>query len=127
MNSSITTVQDYIASFPPDVGKLLEQVREIILEIAPSATESISYGMPAYKLGGPLAYFAGYKNHIGFYPTPAGLEAFKEDLAPYKTGKGSVQFPLDAPLPVQLIRKIVVYRMGILQSKPARKKNNLIP
>ena len=106
-------VDSYIASFPPATQKLLVQMREAIRAVAPQAEESISYRMPAYKLNKkPLVYFAGYKNHIGFYATPTGHEAFKEELSNYKQGKGSVQFPLNEPLPLKLIRRIVAFRVN---------------
>ena len=105
------TVDEYLSQFPPETQKLLQQVRETILATAPDADESISYGMPAYKLNGkPLVYFAGYKNHIGFYATPTGHEAFKDELSKYKQGKGSVQFPINEPLPIDLIKRIVAFR-----------------
>ena len=108
------TVDQYIAQFPPETQKLLQQVREAILATAPDAVESISYAMPAYKLKGwPLAYFAGYKKHIGFYPTSISHEAFKEELSKYKQGKGSVQFPVNEPMPLELIRRIVEFRVKI--------------
>ncbi|MFP9100541.1 iron chaperone [Flavobacterium sp. RHBU_24] len=104
-------LDDYIAQFPQETQKLLQQVREAILETAPGAVESISYAMPAYKLNGkPLVYFAGYKNHIGFYATPTGHEAFKDELSKYKQGKGSVQFPVSEPMPLDLIKRIVAFR-----------------
>lgn len=105
-------VDNYIAQFPEDVKTRLTQIRSLILESAPGAVEAISYGMPGYKLNKkPLVYFAGYKNHIGFYATPSGHEAFTEELSKYKQGKGSVQFPLDQPLPDGLIRRIVQFRV----------------
>ena len=104
-------VQNYISTFPKDVQELLEQVRIIIKNTAPDAEESISYGMPAYKLNSkPLVYFAGYKKHIGLYATPSGHEAFAEALSQYKKGKGSVQFPVNEPLPLDLIERIVAFR-----------------
>lgn len=107
------TVDEYIAGFAGDVKKRLEVLRLLIRTEAPEAVESIAYGMPAYKLGGtPLVYFAGYPHHIGFYATPNGHEAFVEEFAAYKQGKGSVQFPHDQPLPVDLIRRVVRYRKG---------------
>lgn len=112
MNNSIKNTDAYINSFPIEIQILLEQIRATIKQHAPEAEESISYGMPAYKLyGRPLVYFAGYKNHIGFYATPTGHEAFAKDLAKYKQGKGSVQFPIDKTLPLQLIAKIVKFRV----------------
>jgi uncharacterized protein YdhG (YjbR/CyaY superfamily) len=110
-NASLKDVDTYIASFPEPVRLRLSRVREIILELAPHAKESISYGMPAYKLNGkPLVYFGGYEKHLGLYATPAGHEAFTEELASYKKGKGSVQFPHEKPLPDQLIIRMVRYR-----------------
>ena len=108
----MTTVEDYIKSFPESVQKLLLQIRKIIRENSPDAVESIAYQMPAYKLNGrPLVYFAGFKNHIGFYATPTGHKRFAKELSKYKQGKGSVQFPLDKPLPAELIRQIVKFRV----------------
>ncbi len=104
-------VDNYIAQFPETIQKLLRQMRATIRKAAPDAEESISYQMPAYKYHGVLAFFAGYKNHIGFYPTPSGIEEFKKELSKFKGAKGSVQFPLDQPLPLKLVTKIVVYRM----------------
>lgn len=105
------TTTDYIQSFPEPVQIILEQIRNVIKENAPEAEESISYGMPAYKIKGkPLVYFAGYKNHIGFYATPTGHQAFVEELSQYKQGKGSVQFPLNQPIPFDLIKRMVLFR-----------------
>lgn len=104
-------VEAYISAFPPEVQEKLQQLRGIIRQTAPNATEGISYGMPAYKLNGPLVYFAGYKGHIGFYATPTGHEAFQEELSRYKQGKGSVQFPLNEELPLDLIKRIVAFRV----------------
>lgn len=110
--SKIKNVEEYIADFPIETQTILEQVRAIIKKNAPAAEESISYAMPAYKLNGkPLVYFAGYKEHIGFYATPTGHEAFKDDLSNYKQGKGSVQFPLDKPIPLDLIERITKFRV----------------
>ncbi len=107
-----SNVDEYIRFFPPGVQESLKKIREIIRKHAAEADESISYGMPAYKLyGRPLVYFSGYKNHIGFYATPSGHSAFSEELSKYKQGKGSVQFPVDQPLPVQLIEDIVRFRV----------------
>jgi uncharacterized protein YdhG (YjbR/CyaY superfamily) len=106
-------IDQYINTFPGEVQDRLKQVREEIRKQAPEAEESMSYGMPAYKLHGkPLVYFAGYKNHIGFYATPTGHEAFAGELSKYKQGKGSVQFPLNEELPLDLIRRIVEFRVG---------------
>lgn len=102
---------EYIAGFAPEVQQLLEKVRSTIQKAAPEAVEAISYGMPAFKLNGNLVYFAAFKSHIGFYALPSGNEAFQKDLSQYKTGKGSIQFPFDKPLPLELITKIVKFRI----------------
>jgi len=111
-------VDSYIATFPLVTQKLLQQIREAILSAAPRAEESISYGMPAYKINGkPLVYFAGYKNHIGFYATPTGHKEFETELSHYKQGKGSVQFPINEDLPTDLISRIVTFRVQENESK----------
>ena len=116
-------VDQYISGFPPAVKKQLEQIRKTIRTNAPDAVEGISYGMPGFKYKGkPLVYFAGYEKHIGFYATPTGHEAFKKDLAVYKTGKGSVQFPLTEPLPLALIKKMVLFRVKENETRVAAKK-----
>ncbi|MES2829177.1 MAG: DUF1801 domain-containing protein [Bacteroidota bacterium] len=122
MDTRITTIDDYIAGFPEHTRKLLEQVRVAIKLAAPEAQEKISYAMPTYVLNGNLVHFAGYKNHIGFYPAPQGIEAFKEELSVYKGAKGSVQFPLDQKMPLALIAKIVKYRVEKNLAKPVKKK-----
>lgn len=104
-------VDEYIKGFPVKVQALLQEVRDTIIAAAPAAEETIKYAMPTYVLNGNLVYFAGYKNHIGFYPAPTSDEGFAKALAPYKTGKGSVQFPIDKPMPVALITRIVKLRM----------------
>jgi len=109
--AKINDIDKYIAGFPKDTQKLLEQLRATIMKAAPKAEEVISYQMPAYKYHGMLVYFAAYENHIGFYPTPSGIEYFKKELSVFKNAKGSVQFPLDKPLPIQLITKIVAFRV----------------
>jgi len=104
-------VDAYIAAFTPEVREILTQIRNLIKDTAPGALEGMAYGMPAYKLNKkPLVYFAGYKNHIGFYATPSGHEQFSKELSKYKQGKGSVQFPLDKPIPFDLIRQMVAFR-----------------
>lgn len=111
--TSITSVDDCIATFPPATQKIMNQVRATIKKAAPKAEEFISYGMPAYKLNGKaLVYFSGYKQHIGFYATPTGHREFKAELAKYKQGKGSVQFPIDEPMPWKLIEMIVKFRVA---------------
>ena len=104
-------VDAYIAAFAPEVQEILTQIRNLIKDTAPGAVEGMAYGMPGYKLNKkPLVYFAGYKNHIGFYATPSGHEQFSKELSKYKQGKGSVQFPLDKPIPFDLIRQMVAFR-----------------
>lgn len=110
--STTGTIDAYIAGFPAETQKALEELRALITATAPGATETISYAMPTFDLNGRhLVHFAGYARHIGFYPIPSGMEAFSEELKPYKQGKGSVQFPLDKPLPMDLIRRIVEFRV----------------
>ena len=105
------TIDEYIAGFPEDVQAILQAIRQTIKAAAPNAEEAISYQMPTFKLKGNLVHFAAFKNHIGFYPIPSGIEQFKEELAVFKQGKGSVQFPLDKPMPYDLIRRIVLFRV----------------
>jgi len=108
---TISSIDEYILTFPEDVQELLQTLRKVIKEVAPEATEKISYQMPTFDLYGNLVHFAAYKNHIGFYPTPSGIEKFKNELAMYKGAKGSVQFPINEPLPYELIRQIVKFRV----------------
>ena len=119
MNSQKTdSINSYIETFPGNVQEILQELREIIKKTTPNSEESISYGMPAFKLNGkPLVYFGGYKNHIGFYALPSGNEAFQKELSNYKTGKGSIQFPLEKEMPWKLIEKIVKFRMEEINQK----------
>ncbi len=113
MSPKPESIEAYITTFPSDVQIILQEVRATIMTSAPDAQECISYGMPAYKMNGkPLVYFAGYKNHVGFYATPTGHEAFQKELSIYKQGKGSVQFPIDKPMPIKLIKDIVLFRIN---------------
>ena len=105
------TIDEYIAGFPKDVQAILQRIRMTIREAAPDAEEKISYQMPTFTLKGNLVHFAAFKNHIGFYPIPSGIEEFKEELSAYQQGKGSVQFPLDKPIPYDLISRIVKFRV----------------
>jgi uncharacterized protein YdhG (YjbR/CyaY superfamily) len=105
------TIDEYIAGFPGDVQEILQKIRMTIHEAAPEAQEKISYQMPTFFLKGNLVHFAAFKEHIGFYPVPTGIEKFKKELSVYKQGKGSVQFPLDQPMPYELITKIVKFRV----------------
>ena len=114
---SPTTIDEYIAQYPEDIQKILIKMRGAIREAAPEAEEKISYKMPAFYLKGNLVYFGVQKQHIGFYPTPSGIEAFKEELTGYKWAKGSVQFPLDGPMPYDLIRRIVQFRLNEVRQK----------
>jgi len=104
-------IDDYIAGFPAEVQEILEKIRSTIRKAAPDAKETINYGIPTFTLNGNLVHFAGFKGHIGFYPTPSGIEKFKEELSVYEGAKGSVQFPLDKRMPFGLIRKIVKFRV----------------
>lgn len=116
------SVDDYIKSFPEETQIILEQVRNCVKKAAPKATEGISYSMPAFSLNGHLVYFAGYKNHIGFYAFPTGHAEFKKELSIYKSGKGSVQFPINEPMPLKLIAKIVKFRVKENNAKVKLKK-----
>lgn len=121
--SQHTNIDGYIATFPADVRKALEEVRTTIQKAAPKAEEVISYDIPTFRLNGNLVHFAAYTRHIGFYPGAAGIEAFKKEIASYKSAKGSVQFPLDQPLPLGLITKIVKYRVKMNLEKAKTKKS----
>jgi uncharacterized protein YdhG (YjbR/CyaY superfamily) len=117
------SIDEYIKGFPPGIQKLLKEVRSTIKTAAPEAEETIKYAMPTFTLnGGNLVHFAAFKNHIGFYPTPNGIEAFEKELSAYKGAKGSVQFPLDQPMPLQLISKIVKFRVAQNVAKAKNKK-----
>jgi uncharacterized protein YdhG (YjbR/CyaY superfamily) len=115
-------IDEYIAGFPEDIQDILEQIRATIKKAAPNAEETIKYSMPTFTLNGNLVYFAVFKNHIGFYPVPTGNETFKKELSAYKQGKGSVQFPLDKPMPLSLITKIVKLRVKKNLEKAAKSK-----
>ncbi len=117
------TIDEYIAGFPAGIQQLLEQVRATIKKAAPEAEETISYAMPAFRYQGKgLVYFSAFKAHIGFYPVPSGMKAFKKELSSYKTGKGSVRFPLDKPMPLKLITDIVKFRVKENLAKTKTKK-----
>lgn len=105
------SVDDYVSCFPEETQELMQQLRTLIKKTAPKAEECISYNIPAYKLNGMLVYFAGYKTHIGFYPTSSGIRVFEKELKDYKTSKGTVQFPLENGIPTALVKKIVQFRM----------------
>ncbi len=109
--SAPQNIDEYIANFPKDVQEILEKIRATIKKAAPKAEETINYQIPTFTLKGNLVHFAAFKGHIGFYPTPTGIEKFKKELAVYEGAKGSVKFPLDKPIPYALIRKIVTFRV----------------
>ena len=115
-------INQYIAAFPAGVQKILQDVRTVISKAAPDAEEAIKYGIPTFVLGGNLVHFGGFKTHIGFYPAPSGIEAFKNELSKYKLAKGSVQFPLDRPLPLALIARIVKFRVRENEQTGLKKK-----
>lgn len=114
-----TSVDAYIADFPENIQELLQTMRETIKKAAPEATEAIKYGIPTFILNGNLVHFGGYKGHIGFYPDPRGIAEFIEETAQYQAGKGTLQFPIDKPLPLDLVTRIVKYRV---QDNLAKKK-----
>lgn len=118
------SIDDYIATFPEDIQPILKTLRATIKAAAPEATEKFSYQLPTFFLNGNLVHFAAFKNHIGFYPTPSGIEAFKEELSVYKGAKGSVQFPIDEPLPLELVSRIVQFRVAenVAKGKKGGKK-----
>ena len=124
--ANIKTIDDYLAVCPADIRKILIGLRETIKKAAPKAEEKISYQMPAFFQKGDLVYFAALKNHIGFYPTPSGVEAFKEELSGYITSKGAVRFPYENPLPLKLISEIVKFRVIENLEKEEAKKKKLI-
>ncbi|MHC1767396.1 MAG: iron chaperone [Verrucomicrobiia bacterium] len=115
-------IDEYIAGFPRDVQRKLQQIRSVIRDAAPDAVEAIRYRIPTFILDGNLVHFAGFQKHIGFYPTPSAIEAFSGELAKYERAKGSVQFPLDSPVPVTLIRRMVEFRVKETREKLAARK-----
>lgn len=116
------TIDEYIAAYPPPIQALLEQVRETIHLAAPDAEETISYGMPAFRQQKVLVYFAANAHHIGFYPTASGIKAVEKDLSKYKWSKGAIQFPIDQPMPLKLIAKIVAFRVAEITNISSQKK-----
>ena len=121
--SKIMDMDSYIAACPVEIQKTLQELRKTIQISAPDATEKMSYAMPTFYLNGNLVHFAAYKNHIGFYPAPSGIEAFKKDLAKYKTSKGAIQFPIEEKLPFDLIEEIVKFRVKENKDKGQRIKD----
>ena len=120
-NNIPSNIDEYIATFPDTIQELLNQMRAAIRESAPEATEKISYQMPAFAQQGILVYFAAFSKHIGFYPTSSAMEAFSEELSVYKSGKGSVQFPIHQPLPLDLVKRMVRFRVTENLEKAALK------
>ncbi|HOX55346.1 MAG TPA: DUF1801 domain-containing protein [Candidatus Paceibacterota bacterium] len=115
-------IDEYIAGFPRDVQATLQRLRSVIRNAAPDAEETIKYQIPTFVLGGNLVHFAAFKNHIGFYPTPSAIQAFTAELTDYESAKGSIQFPLDKPVPFALIKRMVDYRVKEVRRKPAGRK-----
>lgn len=111
IKKEFSTIDEYIASFPKEIQEILESIRKSIKSSAPNATETISYQMPAFRLNGILGYFAAFKNHIGFYPTPSAITQFSKELSNYEFSKGAIKFPLNEPIPLELIKKIVEFRV----------------
>jgi len=124
MRTTAKTIDEYIAGYPPDVQEILNKVRMTIRLAAPEAQEAIKYAIPTFTLQGNLVHFAAFKNHIGFYPNPTGIEEFKEELSPYEAGKGTAQFPLDKPIPYDLITRIVAFRVkeNLARAEAKKKK-----
>ncbi|MFD0619751.1 iron chaperone [Paenibacillus sp. GCM10027629] len=120
------SIDHYISTFPLDIQEILESIRQVIREAAPEAAEKISYQMPTFAQQGNVVHFAAFKHHIGFYPAPSGIEEFEQELAPYKAGKGTIQFPIGQPMPMELIAKIVKFRvaenLAKAEQKAAKKK-----
>ncbi|MGH2454458.1 MAG: iron chaperone [bacterium] len=122
MKKQFSTIDEYIKTFPKDVRSILEKIRQTIMKAAPEAEETISYQIPTFKLNGNyLIYFAGFRNHVSVYPAPRENEVFKEELSLYKGGKGTVQFPLDKPIPYDLVRRIVKFRVKESLAKGKKK------
>ena len=119
--SGFNSIDEYIATFPQDIQKILQEIRAVVKAAAPEAEEKISYQMPTFTLNGNLVHFAAFKNHIGFYPTPSGTQAFQKELSVYKGAKGSVQFPIDEPMPLKLISRIVKFRVAENKQKAKTK------
>jgi uncharacterized protein YdhG (YjbR/CyaY superfamily) len=124
-----TTIDEYIAGYPEEIQKHLKEIRQVIKSTIPEARETIKYGIPTFELLGNVVHFGGYKGHIGFYPAPSGIEHFKEEITPYLASKGTLQFPLDKPMPLELVRRITEFRMQENLEKAAAKakKQSLSP
>lgn len=122
-NRRFNNVNEYFAAFPTATKALLKEMRDTIKDVAPQAEQVISYNMPAFKWNGILVWYAAYKQHIGFYPTPSAIKAFERELVGYKTSKGGIQFPIDKPIPTALVKKIVRFRIKQNLEKAKRKEN----
>jgi uncharacterized protein YdhG (YjbR/CyaY superfamily) len=120
--NQIRTMDEYIAQFPKNVRDILEELRRVIHETAPDAEEAMRYGIPTFRLNGNLVHFAAFKSHIGFYPAPSAISAFTEELSRYRHSKGTVQFPIDEPVPFELVREIVRYRLKENSERENKKK-----
>jgi uncharacterized protein YdhG (YjbR/CyaY superfamily) len=107
----MNTIDEYCATFETDIQRTLLEIRDFIKKEVPEATEKISYGMPTFYLNGNLVHFAAFKDHYGFFPSPSGIDAFEKELAPYRSGKGTLRFPLDKPIPWEIIKKVVRFRV----------------
>jgi uncharacterized protein YdhG (YjbR/CyaY superfamily) len=112
MTENPVTIDEYIAGFSPDIQKTLNEIRKFIKEEAPEAAEKISYGMPTFYLNGNLVHFAAFKDHYGFFPSPSGIDEFEKELAPYRTGKGTLRFAMDKPLPYNILKKVIQFRIN---------------
>ena len=121
--TKFSTIDEYHASFPKNTRDILQKFRQTIKQIVPQATETISYNIPTFKLDKNLVHYAAFKEHIGFYPSTSPMEIFKEELKAYKTSKGAIQFPIDQPLPIALIKKIVKFRLDEEKKKTKPKKS----
>lgn len=121
-NQTFQTIDEYVKTFPKNIQKILGTVRQVIKKSAPVAEEAISYQIPTFKLNGNLVHFAAFKNHIGFYPGAEAVKIFQEEIASYKSSKGAIQFPIDKPMPLTLIRKIVEYRVKVNSAKTKKKR-----
>lgn len=119
-------IDEYIAGFPPNVQESMQKIRAIVREAAPDAEETLKYRMPTFVLHGNLVHFAGFQNHIGLYPTPSAIQAFSGDLADYESAKGSVQFPLNRPVPFALIKRMVEFRVNETRAKTAAKNRKAL-
>ncbi|MBN1182060.1 MAG: DUF1801 domain-containing protein [Bacteroidales bacterium] len=122
MNTNINTIDSYISGFPKEIQVKLQTLRNVIQNVVPEATEAIKYGLPTFIYKGNLVHFGASKSHLGFYPTPSGIEAFENELQQYHTSKGTIQFPYDQPLPLELITKIIKFRVLEIQSKNKNKE-----